>query len=36
MLGLTAQQALDEAGRCLRCDIRENQHGHRVSDLVEV
>jgi NADH-quinone oxidoreductase subunit F len=36
MLGLTAQQAMDEAGRCLRCDIRENQHGHRVSDLVEV
>jgi NADH-quinone oxidoreductase subunit F len=36
MLGLTAQQALDEAGRCLRCDIRENQHGHRVADLVEV
>jgi NADH-quinone oxidoreductase subunit F len=36
MLGLTAQQALDEAGRCLRCDIRENQHGHRVPDLIEV
>ncbi len=36
MLGLTAQQALDEAGRCLRCDIRENQHGHRAADLVEV
>jgi NADH-quinone oxidoreductase subunit F len=36
MLGLTAQQALDEAGRCLRCDIRENQHGHRAPDMVEV
>ncbi len=36
MLGLTAQQALDEASRCLRCDIRENQHGHPVEDLVEV
>ena len=36
MLGLNAQQALDEAGRCLRCDIRENQHGHRVGELVEV
>jgi len=36
MQGLTAQQALDEAGRCLRCDIRENQHGHRVPELIEV
>jgi NADPH-dependent glutamate synthase beta subunit-like oxidoreductase len=36
MVGLTGPQALDEAGRCLRCDIRENQHGHSVEELVEV
>jgi NADH-quinone oxidoreductase subunit F len=35
MLSLTTEQALDEARRCLRCDIRENQHGHRVAELVE-
>ena len=35
MLGLSAAQALDEARRCLRCDIRENQHGHRPAELVE-
>jgi hypothetical protein len=22
MLGLTADEALDEAGRCLRCDVK--------------
>jgi NADH-quinone oxidoreductase subunit F len=36
MVGLSGPQALDEAGRCLRCDIRENQHGHSVEELVEV
>jgi len=35
MIGLTAEQALQEAGRCLRCDIRENQHGHPVAELTE-
>ncbi|MGD0363319.1 MAG: NADH-ubiquinone oxidoreductase-F iron-sulfur binding region domain-containing protein [Bryobacteraceae bacterium] len=36
MLGLTAREAVEEAARCLRCDIRENQHGHPVEDLVEM
>jgi len=35
MIGLSPAQALEEAERCLRCDIRENQHGHRVLELVE-
>ncbi|MGA2593098.1 MAG: FAD-dependent oxidoreductase [Bryobacteraceae bacterium] len=35
MIGLNSAQALEEAGRCLRCDIRENQHHHRVLELVE-
>jgi NADH-quinone oxidoreductase subunit F len=36
MISLTAEQALEEARRCLRCDIRENQHGHRAPELIEV
>jgi NADH-quinone oxidoreductase subunit F len=35
MIGLAADQAFEEAGRCLRCDIKENQHGHRAPELVE-
>jgi len=35
MIGLNSAQALEEAERCLRCDIRENQHHHRVLELVE-
>ncbi len=35
MIGLSADQAFDEAGRCLRCDIRENQHGHNLLELEE-
>jgi NADPH-dependent glutamate synthase beta subunit-like oxidoreductase len=25
-MGLTAAEAMDESGRCLRCDIRESHH----------
>jgi len=35
MMGLSAEAALEETGRCLRCDVRENAHGHRP-ELVEV
>jgi len=35
MIGLTPRQAEDEAGRCLRCDIKENQHGHRMLELAQ-
>jgi len=36
VMGLTAQQAREEAGRCLRCDIHENHHNHQELELVEV
>ena len=35
MRGLDAQQALEEAARCLRCDIRESQASRQVEELVE-
>ena len=31
MLGLSAEEAMEEAGRCLRCDIKDHQHGQPVT-----
>jgi hypothetical protein len=36
MFGLAAEEARKEAGRCLRCDIKENQRGHRMLEVAEV